>query len=180
MTPFRASIQSTAVGGILALAVASAALAVASAALAVATAAFAAPEEQRRLTPADIAAMAKGGAGAGTSGVSGIQTTVLSGDPTAAGPYTIALRVPAHTKIAAHTHRDDRAAVVVSGTWFFGYGPNADESGLRALEPGSFYTEPANAPHFAMTKDEPATVYITGLGPTDTHYIDAVTDPRQP
>jgi hypothetical protein len=36
------------------------------------------------------------------------------------------------------------------------------------LEPGSFYTEPADAPHFALTQDEPATVYITGFGPTDT------------
>ena len=164
MTPFRASIQSTVWSIIFALLITSAALA--------------AQEEQRRLTPADIAAMAKGGAGAGTSGVSGIQTTVLSGDPTAAGPYTIALRVPAHTRIAAHTHRDDRTAVVVSGTWFFGYGSSAEESALRALEPGSFYAEPANAPHFAMTRDEAATVYITGFGPTDTHYLDAATAPR--
>jgi uncharacterized RmlC-like cupin family protein len=164
MTPFRTSIHSTAMSVMFALVLSNVA--------------FAAPEEQRRLTPADIAAMAKGGAGAGTSGVSGIQTTVLFGDPTASGPYTIALRVPAHTRIAAHTHRDDRAAVVVSGTWFFGYGSSADETGLRALEPGSFYTEPAGAPHFAMTRDEAATVYITGFGPTDTHYIDAATDPR--
>jgi uncharacterized RmlC-like cupin family protein len=164
MTAFRTSIHSTAMSVMFALLLSNVA--------------FAAPEEQRRLTPADIAAMAKGGAGAGTSGVSGIQTTVLFGDPTASGPYTIALRVPAHTRIAAHTHRDDRAAVVVSGTWFFGYGSSADETGLRALEPGSFYTEPAGAPHFAMTRDEAATVYITGFGPTDTHYIDAATDPR--
>ena len=159
--------QSTAVSTIIALAIATAALA-------------GSQEEQRRLTPSDIAAIAKSGAGAGTSGVSGIQTTVLSGDPTAAGPYTIALRVPAHTKIAAHTHRDDRAAVVISGVWFFGYGSSADETEVKALEPGSFYTEPADAPHFAMTRDEPVTVYITGFGPTDTHYIDAAADPRRP
>ena len=85
-------------------------------------------EKQIRLAPSDIAAMATNGPGAGTSGVAGIETTVLSGDPTAAGPYTIALRVPAHTGIAAHTHRDDRAAVVVSGMWFFGYGSRADDA----------------------------------------------------
>jgi hypothetical protein len=48
------------------------------------------------------------------------------------------------------------------------------------LEPGSFYTEPADAPHFALTQDGPATVYITGFGPTDTHYIDAAADPDVP
>ena len=48
------------------------------------------------------------------------------------------------------------------------------------MEPGSFYTEPANAPHFALTQDEPAIVYITGFGPTDTNYIDAAADPDVP
>jgi quercetin dioxygenase-like cupin family protein len=167
MMTFKECMQSTVVSTILALAMATAALA-------------GSQEEQRRLTPDEIAAIAKAGAGAGTSGVSGIETTVLSGDPTVAGPYTIALRVPAHTRIAPHTHRDDRAAVVVSGTWFFGYGSSADETKVKALAPGSFYTEPADAPHFAITRDEPVTVYITGFGPTDTHYIDAAADPRHP
>jgi quercetin dioxygenase-like cupin family protein len=167
MTTLRECVRSTAASAILAFAIATAALA-------------GSQEDQRRLTPSDIAAIARSGTGAGTSGVPGIQTTVLSGDPTAAGPYTIALRVPAHTKIAAHTHRDDRVAVVISGVWFFGYGSSADETEVKALEPGSFYTEPADAPHFAITRDEPATVYITGFGPTDTHYIDAAADPRRP
>lgn len=144
----------------------------------VATAATAAMPE-RRLTPDEIASLAKGGAGAGTSGVAGIQTTVLSGDPTAAAPYTIALRVPAHTRIAAHTHRDDRASVVVSGEWFFGYGATADDSKLKALAPGSFYTEPAGRPHFAQTRDLPAVVYISGFGPTDTVYEQVAADPRK-
>ncbi len=126
--------------------------------------------QQTRFSPADIAALATGGAGPGTSGVEGIRTTVLYGDPSGAGPYTIEIRVPPHTKIAAHTHRDDRSAVVVSGMWFFGYGDMADEQSAKPLAPGSFYTEPADAPHFAMTADEPAVVYITGQGPTDTHF----------
>ncbi len=73
MMTLRACMQSTAVSTILALAIATATLA-------------GSQEEQRRLTPSDIAAMAKSGPGAGTSGVPGIQTTVLSGDPMAAGP----------------------------------------------------------------------------------------------
>jgi hypothetical protein len=64
--------------------------------------------------------------------------------------------------------------------WYYGYGSRADDAKLKALGPGSFYTEPADAPHFAVTRDKAATVYITGFGPTDTHYIDATTDPRQP
>ena len=133
-----------------------------------------AQQAELRLTPAEIAATVKGGAGAGTSGVAGIRTTTLSGDPSAAGPYTIEIRVPANTQIAAHAHRDDRSAVVVSGTWFFGYGAKASRAATRALAPGSFYTEPGGKPHFAMTGAEPAVVYITGIGPTSTQYVDSL------
>ena len=44
---------------------------------------------------AEIEALAQGGAGAGTSGLEGIRTTVLSGDPAKSGLYTIRLTVPA-------------------------------------------------------------------------------------
>jgi len=131
-----------------------------------------------RLTPAEIAAAARGGDGAGTSGVAGIQTATLYGDPTKPGLYVIEIRVPANTRIAAHRHRDDRTAVVISGTWWFGYGSVADETAVKALPPGSFYTEPANEPHFALTRAEPVVAYITGVGPTDTQFTDPTRTPK--
>jgi quercetin dioxygenase-like cupin family protein len=132
-----------------------------------------------RLTPSEIATLADVGAGAGTSGVSGVRSTVLSGDPAKAGPYTIEIRVPANTSIAAHRHRDDRTAVVVSGQWSLGYGDTAG-AGAKALPPGSFYTEPGGISHFARTGDQPAVVYITGYGPTDTVYTDPTLTPPRP
>lgn len=123
-----------------------------------------------RLTSAEIESQDKSGAGAGTSGVAGIQTTVLKGDPTHAGLYTILLRVPAHTQIEAHDHPDDRTATVVSGTWYFGYGSKFEEASVKALPPGSFYTEPPHEMHFARTGDQPVLVQITGYGPTGTRY----------
>ncbi|MGV8989370.1 MAG: cupin domain-containing protein [Cypionkella sp.] len=140
------------------------------------TVAFA-QEAQVRLTPVEITALGQQGAGAGTSGVAGIQSTILSGDPTKPGPYTIEIRVPAHTRIAAHDHRDERSAVVVSGEWYLGYGKVANEAALKLLPPGSFYTEPAGDAHFAMTLDAPAVVYISGFGPTSTTYVDAANAP---
>jgi uncharacterized RmlC-like cupin family protein len=124
----------------------------------------------RRLTPREIAELAQVGPGAGTSGVAGIRTTVLEGDPTKTGLYTIRLNVPANTRIEAHSHRDDRSATVVSGTWHLGYGDRFDEKALKALPPGSFYTEPPGRMHFALTATEPVVVHITGYGPTDTTY----------
>jgi hypothetical protein len=71
--------------------------------------------KSRTLGVAEIGALARSGAGVGTSGVGGIQTFMLSGDPAKAGPYAIELNIPAHTHIAAHSHRDNRLAMVVSG-----------------------------------------------------------------
>ena len=105
---------------------------------------------------------------AAPSHIADIQTTVILGDPTKPGPYTIRLSVPANTRIQAHTHRDNRTAVVVAGTWYFGYGPVASAATEKALPAGSFYTEPAGVAHFAETKTDPVLVYITGEGPTDT------------
>ena len=135
---------------------------------------------ERRLTPTEIAAMPSTGPGAGTSGVGGIRTTVLSGDPTREGLYTIRLSVPANATIAAHTHGDERVATVISGLWYFGYGSRADSAAVKELTAGSFYTEPADVPHFAETRSVPVVVHITGYGPTDTTYVDAAADPRRP
>ena len=146
--------------------------------IALASVAQAAAIDQIRLTPYEISAKEAGGAGAGTSGVTGIQTIVLLGDPTKPGLYTIRVSVPANTKIQAHTHRDNRSAIVMSGTWYFAYGSTVNEAAAKPLPPGSFYTEPGGVAHFALTKAEPAVVYITGFGPTDTVYVHAANDPR--
>jgi pimeloyl-ACP methyl ester carboxylesterase/uncharacterized RmlC-like cupin family protein len=114
------------------------------------------------LDVAEIGGIARSGAGAGTSGVGGIQTILLS---------AIELKIPAHTRIPAHTHRDNRLAMVVSGEWHFGYGDKADDAHTTLLTQGAFYTEPANAPHFASTGDQAAVVFITGTGPSDTHFV---------
>jgi quercetin dioxygenase-like cupin family protein len=124
----------------------------------------------KRLTPTEINSLAQTGAGAGTSGVSGIQTRILKGDPTKAGLYTIQLTIPPNTRIEAHDHPDDRVATVISGTWYFGYGSVFDEKELKALTSGSFYTEPSDVSHFARTGKSAVVIQITGYGPTGTQY----------
>jgi pimeloyl-ACP methyl ester carboxylesterase/quercetin dioxygenase-like cupin family protein len=133
---------------------------------------------EKRLAPSEFEFPQQGNPGTGSSGVSGIQTVVLKGDPNETGVYTIMLRVPAHTEIAAHSHRDDRVATVASGTWRIGYGDKFDGSKLKSLPPGSFYTEPPGENHFAETGNEPVVVQITGFGPSSTEYVDKTQDPR--
>lgn len=134
--------------------------------------AVATAQEEERLTPAEIESLPFKEAGVGTSGVNGIQTRVLKGDPTKPGLYTIQLTVPANTTIQAHDHPDDRIATVISGTWYIGFGSQFDEKKLKALVPGSFYTEPP-VMHFARTGNAPVTIQITGYGPSGTHYFNA-------
>lgn len=136
----------------------------------------ASPEE--RYSPAEYKFPGRGNPGTGSSGISGIQTVVLKGDPDRAGVYTIMLKVPAHTQIQAHSHRDDRVATVISGTWHIGYGDKFNEAVLKALPPGSFYTEPPGQNHFAETGDGAVVVQITGYGPSSTDYVDRGKDPR--
>jgi hypothetical protein len=134
---------------------------------------------EQRVRPDEVTWPPAATGGVGTSGVTGIQTVVLKGDPSKPGLYTILLRVGPNTKIEAHAHRDDRVATVISGTWYFGYGRQFNEAALKALPVGSFYTEPPDANHFAMTRDEAVTIQITGTGPSSTTYVDPKNDPAR-
>jgi hypothetical protein len=53
----------------------------------------------QRMTPAEIDGLKPTAAGPGTSGLSGIQTRLLKGDPNKAGLYTIQLSIPATQKL---------------------------------------------------------------------------------
>jgi hypothetical protein len=53
------------------------------------------PSPQRRLTPEEVGALPAHDSGADTSGVAGIRTTVVAGDPTGPEPYTIRLSIAA-------------------------------------------------------------------------------------
>ena len=126
---------------------------------------------QMRLTPKEVAKVPTKTAGTGTSELPAVITTVLFGDPSKPGLYTIELKVAPNTVIQAHTHRDTRTAMVISGLWYFGYGPKNEKSSVKVLPSGSFYTEPGGQAHFARTGPNGAIVAITGYGPSDTVYV---------
>jgi len=125
-----------------------------------------------RLTPEEAREVRTGSNQIGSSYLPGVSTTVLFGDPSKAGFYAIVLSVPPNTTIPAHSHRDDRVATVVSGTWQIGYGDRFDERALKTLPPGSVYSEPGGGNHFARTGAEAVLVELSGVGPTDTRYVE--------
>lgn len=121
------------------------------------------PVPMTRLTPSEIDAMAKPG--------TGVKMTAVLGDPAKAGIYSVRVSIPAHTRTPVHTHRDNRAVTVISGTLRVGYGTTYDPKALKELPPGSFYTEPAGQPHYTETQEEPVVILVTGLGPSDTKLL---------
>jgi len=143
-----------------------------------ATVAVAQSLPEMRMTPAEIRSSALDNNQIGSSGLPGVHTKVVFGDPSKAGFYTILLFVPAHTTIQAHSHRDDRVATVVSGEWHLGYGTHFDAKSLKKLPPGSVYSEPGGDNHFAQTDSDGVVVEISGYGPTDTHYFESKNDPK--
>ena len=134
---------------------------------------------EMRMLPTEMRVSAADANQIGSSGLAGVHTKVLFGDPSKAGFYTILLFVPAHTTIQGHSHRDDRMATVVSGTWYFGYGDRFDPNSLKKLPPGSVYSEPGAHNHFARTEKNAVIVQISGYGPTDTRYFNPADEPKR-
>jgi uncharacterized RmlC-like cupin family protein len=127
-------------------------------------------------TPAELSAVEPTGGGSGNPKV---QVVTILGDASKPGVYAQLLKVGAEAQIPAHHHAGDRVGTVLKGTWHFGFGTQFDKAKLKTLPVGSVYTEPANAPHFAMTSNEPVVVLITGTGPTDTIYENPADDPTR-
>jgi glucose/arabinose dehydrogenase/quercetin dioxygenase-like cupin family protein len=127
-------------------------------------------EPQIRLTADDIQSLVQAQKSAPRPGPASVS---LNGDSTKAGVYTVQVTLPAHTVVPPHTHRDNRAVYVVSGTLYVGYGEKRDPAALKTLPPGSYYTEPAATAHYTETRDDSVVIVITGMGPSDTHLIGA-------
>ena len=105
------------------------------------------------------------------TGPQGLQSIVLVGDPNASGPYAERIRLPANTRLAPHSHPNEaRMVTVISGTLYYAFGEKFDESKLTALPPGSFFTEPKDMPHYALTREE-VILQLNAVGPAGTRYV---------
>ena len=95
------------------------------------------------------------------------QIAVLFGDPNKPGLYVMRVRYPKGLKVKPHSHPDGpRTTVVLSGTLYYAFGDRWDESKLEPLRAGTFFTEPANAPHYVWAKDDDVIIQLTSIGPT--------------
>lgn len=102
----------------------------------------------------------------------GMEITELVGSRSQPGPFVERIKFPPNFTHYPHFHPDDRTYTVISGTLYVGYGDKLDPAKLKALPVGSFHTEPAELPHFLVTKKEGAIVQVAGTGTSGTTFID--------
>jgi quercetin dioxygenase-like cupin family protein len=103
----------------------------------------------------------------------GIERSNIAGDDTKAGVYVYLIRFPANSRVAPHFHPDERVGTVLSGTFYFGYGTQFNETALKSLPAGSSWTEPSKQPHFAWAKDGEVVIQVVGFGPSSTTRLEA-------
>jgi len=106
----------------------------------------------------------------GSLAAPGMEQLNLVGDPGKPGPYTLRLKFPKGFKIAPHTHPDSREVTILSGTFATGYGEKFDAASLKILPAGSFYTEPANVPHY-IEIEEDVVLQVSGTGPSQRKFV---------
>jgi quercetin dioxygenase-like cupin family protein len=95
----------------------------------------------------------------------GVQIATVFGDSTKPGLYGIVIKWPPHANSRPHSHPNDRYITVLSGTWWINTGAKFNPDGMVPMKPGSFIIHHAGQIHYDGTKDEPAMIYIVGMGP---------------
>jgi quercetin dioxygenase-like cupin family protein len=94
------------------------------------------------------------------------------GEAAKPGPYAVRTRLPAGLRLQPHFHPEARIVLVVTGTFYIGFGDRFDEATMTALPPGSVFTEPAGQHHFGWAKDGEVTLHVTGVGPTAVTWVE--------
>ena len=96
---------------------------------------------------------------------------VIEGDPKAAGPLMMRIKLPPNGKIAPHTHPSLEHVTVLSGTFYLGIGEKVDASKARAYPAGGVVVIPQGMPMFAFAKGKETIVQVHGTGPWATNYL---------
>lgn len=98
----------------------------------------------------------------GPAAIPGSKMAVLEGDPAKSGYFAIRLRIPAGTKVAAHTHGDVERVTVISGKLYMAMGEKQQNPSV--LPAGSYFSLPPGTVHNVWVEEE-SVVQIATLGP---------------
>ena len=88
------------------------------------------------------------------------------------GAWIDRVKIPGGARVLAHTHPHDELATVMEGTWYVGEGTKFDSAKLKAYPAGSFIVIPAGIPHFVAAKEGTVVVQLSGIGRSQTNYLE--------
>ncbi len=106
-------------------------------------------------------------------GLPGVTFTVVDGDPSKAGIYTIRAKFAPHTMSQPHWHPEARYVTVIKGTWWTGAGPKFDPEDTVPVRTGGFSVHSPKEIHYDGAKGEEVIVQISGIGPSGTIPVNA-------
>jgi quercetin dioxygenase-like cupin family protein len=109
----------------------------------------------------------------------GAKIVLLEGDPKAAAPFTMRIKLPRNLKIGVHTHPAVERVTILSGTFYFATGDKFDRRQAAAYRPGDGFIVPAGMPMYAYTGKEESILQIQGVGPWGIHYLDPADNPMK-
>jgi hypothetical protein len=108
----------------------------------------------------------------------GAQIAILHGDPSAAGLFTIRLKMPDKYKIPPHFHPADENITIISGDLAMAVGHDTSIT-ATVLPSASFALMKAGTHHFVNAIGE-TIVQVTAMGPFGITYVNPDDDPRNP
>jgi len=109
----------------------------------------------------------------------GIQTAVVSGNPSQPGVYVVRVKFAPGTMSPPHFHPEERYIVVLKGTWWVGAGPKWDRDATTPVPAGSFVVHHPKQIHYDGAKDEEVMLQIAGVGPSATIPVDETGQPKK-
>jgi quercetin dioxygenase-like cupin family protein len=108
----------------------------------------------------------------------GAQFSVLEGDPSEPGVFTLRLRMPDGFVIAPHWHPGVERVTVLSGTFRLGHGEVVDRQATQRLPAGSYFSLPPGMRHYAIMEGE-TVIQLSSIGPWELNYVNRADDPRR-
>lgn len=94
------------------------------------------------------------------------EAATIAGSSSAAGLYTIRVRIAKGGSIPPHTHPDARILTVVSGEVYYGFGETVDLAQAKLYATGDVFVVPANAPHWSSATTSDVVYQEAGMGPS--------------
>lgn len=108
----------------------------------------------------------------------GAKIALIEGKMSEAAPITARIKFPANYRLPPHWHPGVERVTVLSGSFLYGMGEQADMAKTKAFPAGSIIVMSPMMRHYVFTKEE-TVVQLNVVGPWGINYVNPADDPRK-